>query len=71
VDVARTAREINDELKPLQQTIDRVFGWLDKARKWKDALPTWSDRKKIEPPPKRLPRPRPSDTDIIDDDIPF
>jgi uncharacterized coiled-coil DUF342 family protein len=71
VGVARTAREINDELKPLQQTIDRVFGWLDKASKWKDALPTWSDRKKIEPPPKRIPRPRSSDTDIIDDDIPF
>jgi hypothetical protein len=71
VDVARTAREINDELKPLQQTIDRVFGWLDKASKWKDALPPWSDRKKIEPPPKRLPRPGPSDIGIIDDDIPF
>jgi len=71
VDVARTAREINDEFKPLQQTIDRVFGWLDKASKWKDALPPWSDRKKIEPPPKRVPRPGPSDIDIIDDDIPF
>ena len=69
VDVARTARKINDELKPLQETIDRVFGWLDKASKWKDALPPWSDRKKIEPPPKRLPRPELSD--IIDDDIPF
>jgi len=69
LDVARTAREINDELKPLQQSIDRVLGWLDKASKWKDALPPWSDRKKIEPPPKRLPKPELSD--IIDDDIPF
>jgi len=69
LDVARTAREINDELKPLQQSIDRVLGWLDKASKWKDALPPWSERKKIEPPPKRLPKPELSD--IIDDDIPF
>jgi hypothetical protein len=28
IEAARTAREVNDELKPLQQTIDRVFDWL-------------------------------------------
>jgi alkanesulfonate monooxygenase SsuD/methylene tetrahydromethanopterin reductase-like flavin-dependent oxidoreductase (luciferase family) len=39
IEAARTAREVNDELKPLQQTIDRVFDWLDKAKKLWDVLP--------------------------------
>jgi hypothetical protein len=71
VEVARTTREVTDELKPLQNTIDRVFDWLDKAQKLWDALPSWSERKKIEAPPKRLPRPTLSETNEIDDDIPF
>ena len=67
VEAARTAREVNDELKPLQQTIDRVFDWLEKAQKLSDALPSWNERKKIEGPPKRLPQP----TNDSDDEIPF
>jgi hypothetical protein len=69
VEAARTAREVNDELKPLQQTIDRVFDWIDKGKKLWDALPSWSERKKIEAPPKRLPQPTP--VNDLDDDIPF
>lgn len=67
VEVARTAREVNDELKPLQHTIDRVFDWLEKATKLWDSLPPWKERKKIEGPPKRPPQP----TNDLDDDIPF
>jgi hypothetical protein len=48
---------VNDEFKPLQQTIDRVFDWIDKAKKLIDALPPWSERRKIEGPQKRLPPP--------------
>jgi hypothetical protein len=66
VETARTAREVHDELKPLQQTIDRVFDWIEKAKKWSDALPPWSERKKIEGPQRRLSPP----TDL-DDEIPF
>jgi hypothetical protein len=67
VETARTAREVNDELKPLQQTIDRVFDWIEKAKKWTDVLPAWEERKKIEGPPKRLPQP----SQELDDEIPF
>lgn len=66
VETARVAREVNDEIKPLQQTIDRIFDWLDKAKKLKDALPPWQERKKIEAPPKQLSRP-----EELEDDIPF
>jgi hypothetical protein len=67
IEAARTAREVKDELefKPLQQTIDRVLDWLDKAKRLKDALPPWSERKKIEGPQRRLPSPD------LDDEIPF
>jgi hypothetical protein len=71
IDAARTARGINDEIKPLQETIDRIFGWLDKATQWKDALPPWSDRRKIEGPPKRLPAPGKNLSEKMDDEIPF
>lgn len=64
IDAARAAREVNDEIKPLQDTIDRVFDWLDKATKWKDSLPPWQDRKKIEGPKKQLSGP-------ADDHSPF
>jgi hypothetical protein len=68
LETARVVKGVNEELRPLQQTIDRVLDWLEKARRLKDALPPWSDRKKIEAPPKRLPGP----TDLDDDDeIPF
>jgi hypothetical protein len=70
VEAARAAREVNDELNPLQQTIDRIFDWLEKGKKLWEALPSWNERKKIEGPPKRLPRPTP-DVDDLDDDIPF
>ncbi|NTI16101.1 hypothetical protein G6L29_10685 [Agrobacterium rhizogenes] len=72
VETARAAKEVNDELKPLQQTIDKVFDWIEKAKKLADSLPPWSDRKKIEAPRKQLPAPEkygssPSD----EDEIPF
>lgn len=67
VDVARTAREVKEEVQPLQQTIDRVLDLIDKATKWTESLPPWKDRKQIEGPPKRL-APPPQD---LDDDIPF
>jgi len=69
LDTARAARQVNDELKPLWQTIDRIADLLDKAMKWKDAIPPWKDRKKIEGPQKRLPAPEPLAD--LDDEIPF
>ena len=67
VETARTAREVNDELKPLQETIDRVFDWIERAANLTEALPPWGERKKIEGPPKRLSGPKQE----FDDDIPF
>lgn len=67
VETARVVREVNDELKPLQQTIDRILNLIDKATKWSEALPPWDERKKIEGPPKRIPGPQPDP----DDEIPF
>lgn len=67
VDTARTVKNVSDDLKPLQNSIDRVINWIEKANNWNDALPPWNDRKKIESPPKSLPSP-PSD---LDDEIPF
>jgi hypothetical protein len=69
IEAARAAREVNDELQPLQQTIDRVFDWLDKAKKLWDALPSWSERRKIEAPPKRITQGTP--VNDSDNDIPF
>ena len=67
VDVARTARVVKEEIKPLQQTVDRVLDLIEKANEWSDALPPWKDRKRIEGPPKRLAPPQQD----LDDDIPF
>lgn len=67
VETARTAREVNAELQPVQQTIDRVFDWIEKAKKLADVLPSWGERKKIEGPTKRLPKPQQK----LDDEIPF
>jgi hypothetical protein len=66
LEAARSAKEINEELKPLQQTIDRILDWLDKAKRLKYALPPWSQRKKIEEPPKRLPG-----REDVEDEVPF
>lgn len=74
VQAARTSKHVNDELKPLQQTIDRIFDWIEKAKKLKDALPPWSERKQIEPPKKALPspdKPTRGGSRDLDDDIPF
>ena len=67
VDVARTARVVGEEIKPLQKTVDRVLDLIERADKWNDVLPPWKDRKSIEGPPKRL-VPPPQD---LDEDIPF
>jgi hypothetical protein len=54
VETARVARDANEEIKPLQQTIDRLFDWIEKARYAKDILPPWIERKRIEPPRTKL-----------------
>ena len=69
VETGRAVREINAEIKPLQQTFDRVSDWIEKANKWSDALPQWKDRKKIEGPPKQIASPQ-ADSDL-EDEIPF
>ena len=66
-DTARVVRSVGDEIKPLLQTIDRMAELIDKAKKIHDLLPPWTDRKKIEGPPKRLTSPAPD----FDDEIPF
>lgn len=66
VDTSRAARETHDNLKPLQNTVDKILDYLDKAKKWHESLPPWSDRKKIDGPPKQLPKPS-----GLDDEIPF
>ncbi|NQW11769.1 MAG: hypothetical protein HQ481_18050 [Alphaproteobacteria bacterium] len=67
VEVSKTGKTIGENFKPLEQIIDRVFEWIEKAQKLKDALPPWSDRKKIEGPINRLPPP----SSPGDDEIPF
>lgn len=67
VDVSRTAKDMAEPFKPLQRTIDRVLDVLDEAKKWRDALPPWSERKKLEGPPKQISGP----SGGLDDEIPF
>lgn len=73
VQAARTGRLVNDELKPLQQTIDRIFEWIEKAKQLKATLPPWGERKQIEPPKRGLPKPEQhrSSGRELDDEIPF
>ncbi|MDW6022712.1 hypothetical protein SAZ10_13195 [Mesorhizobium sp. BAC0120] len=75
VEAAKVARQVDDELKPLQQTIDRIFEWIEKAKKLRDALPPWSERKQIEAPKKALPNPDKRRSSgfsrSLDEDIPF
>ena len=61
VDTARSAREVADELKPLQTTIDRVFDLIEKATKLNESFPPWKERMKIEGPTKRLAAPQQDD----------
>lgn len=70
IDLAKTARTMNDELKPLQQTVDKVFEWIEKAKKYTEVLPPWEERKKIERPKEQLPK-LDRHTPDIDDEIPF
>ncbi len=67
IEAARTGKTVNDEIAPLQQTIDRILDWLEKAKNWNDSLPAWSDRKKIEGPQKKLLGSKAAE----DDEIPF
>ncbi|MGV1829238.1 hypothetical protein [Agrobacterium vitis] len=72
IETARAAKQVNDELRPLQQTIDKVFDWIEKGKKFAESLPPWTDRRKIEGPRKQLPAPDSrSSTSLEDDDIPF
>ncbi|MFL0693865.1 MAG: hypothetical protein ACJLUP_17800 [Agrobacterium tumefaciens] len=72
IETARAAKQVNDELKPLQQTIDKVFDWIEKGKKLAESLPPWSDRRKIEAPRKQLPAPdAQSSSSMEDEDIPF
>lgn len=68
VDVSRASKDMIEPFKPLQRTVDRVLDVLDKATKWRDSLPPWSERKKIEGPQKQLPLPS---LNQLDDEIPF
>jgi hypothetical protein len=68
VEFARAAREANDELKDVYESIDRLFGWIEKAKELRDSLPPWNKRKEIEGPSKQLEAPKKGD---LDDDIPF
>ncbi|MEM9222762.1 MAG: hypothetical protein AAGB11_10210 [Pseudomonadota bacterium] len=68
VETARAGREVNAELKPLQEKIDRISEWIEKGKKLRDALPPWTERRKITGQPKQLPRPTEK---LFDDDIPF
>lgn len=67
VEASNAGKKIGENFKPLEQTIDRVFEWIEKAPKWKDVLPPWGERKKIEGPVNRLPAP----SSEQDDEIPF
>ena len=67
VDTTRVLREVNKELKPLQQSMDRVLDLIENAKNWNDTLPPWKDRKRIEGPPKSLAPPQQD----FDDEIPF
>ncbi|QEL25529.1 hypothetical protein FQV39_25255 [Bosea sp. F3-2] len=71
-DVAKNGRKIAEEVSPILDVVDRISDLIDKAKKLKDLLPPWSERKRIEPPPKRIEGPgfgRARNT--ADDDIPF
>lgn len=65
IETSRVAREVNENINPLMESLDRVFDFIDKARRWKDSLLPWAERRKVEGPPKQLPKPD------LDDDIPF
>lgn len=67
VDLSRAGKEAGEAIKPLQETIDRVFDFIEKAKRLRDALPPWEERRKIEGPTKRLPSPE----NKLDDDVPF
>lgn len=66
LEIARTAGAAAEEVKPLWERVDRVLDWLDKAKKWSESLPPWTERRKIEGPKQKPPQPR-----ELDDEIPF
>ena len=70
VELCRAASKAHEELKPIFDTVDRIFDWIDKAKKLKDVIADWEERKKIEPPRKSLP-PQSDKAGDLDDDIPF
>jgi hypothetical protein len=43
VDVSRASKDMIEPFKPLQRTVDRVLDVIEQAKKWRDALPPWSD----------------------------
>ena len=67
VELGRAGKDVGEALKPIQETIDRVLDFVEKAKKLRDALPPWAERRKVEGPRKRLPSPEQE----LDDDIPF
>ena len=65
IDASRVAREVNKNINPIMDSLNRLFDFVDRAKKWKDALPPWSERGKIGGASKQLPKPE------VDDDVPF
>lgn len=53
-DIARSGRKIAEEVSPILDVVDRISDLIDKAKSLKDLLPPWSERKRIEPPPKQI-----------------
>ncbi len=68
VQATRAANEAGAEFKPLTERIDRVLDMIDKAKKWVDSLPSWTERKKLPPPPKQLEGPSET-SDVKNDSI--
>jgi hypothetical protein len=67
IEMSRTAKKSHDELKPFEDTINRIVEMLDKAQKLRDSLPPWSERKKLPRSSELLASPKSGG----DDEIPF
>tara|TARA_R110002096_G_scaffold4536_11_gene21548 strand:- start:84 stop:785 length:702 start_codon:yes stop_codon:yes gene_type:complete len=66
IELARTFRGAVDESNILD-TVGRVSDFLGNAPEWRDFLPSWNEKPKLEAPQKKLSAP----TDENDGEIPF
>jgi hypothetical protein len=68
LETADTTGQAAAKLKPLRDLLDPIISIFGKAKDKDEAnasLPLPTEKKRLQPPPKRLPRP------VDDDDIPF